>query len=96
MNDFNKKDINNESDLNIYLNKYIKYKTKYEELLKKVNSKLNFKKGQNVLYKDSSGIEYNAEIIEVHNDDLEPYYTIFIFDKKIEKQTIASKIKLIQ
>lgn len=95
MNDFNKKDINNESDLNIYLNKYIKYKTKYEELLKKVNNKLNFKKGQNVLYKDNSGIEYNAEIIEVHNDDLEPYYTIFIFDKKIEKQTIASKLKLI-
>ncbi len=96
MNDFHKKDISNESEFNIYLNKYIKYKTKYEELLKKVNNKQNLKKGQNVIYKDSSGIEYKAEIIEVHSDDLEPYYTIFIYDKKIEKQTIASKLKIIK
>lgn len=64
-----------------------------DELVSKISKTVNFKKGQIVIYKDNSGIDYNAEIIDIHYDDIEQYYTIFIFDKKIEKQTIGSKLK---
>ena len=94
MNDFTKQKDSDGSDFNFYLNKYIKYKTKYEELVSKISKPVNFKKGQIVIYKDNSGINYNSKIIVIHYVDIDPYYTMYIFSKKIEKQTVNKKLFL--
>jgi len=56
-----------------------------------INNKYNI--GEQVLYQYSAHNYLNAKIISVHNDDIEPYYTICFNTNNREKQTIASRLK---
>ena len=49
-----------------------------------------FKKNEIVYYK-LNGKKVKAKILEVHYDDIEPYYTISIGNS--ERQTVASKLR---
>ena len=55
-----------------------------------------FSIGENVIYKDNSGNNFFAKIIDIHFDDIEPYYTIKIKGKKQEKQTVINKLQKIK
>jgi len=66
-----------------YKKQYIKYKNKYNSLKNRP-----LKKEDKVKYKETNDI---VSIIQVHNDDSEPYYTIRMKDGT-EKQTIRSKL----
>ena len=66
-----------------YKEKYLKYKTKYNNLKNK-----DLKSGDIVKYKNTNE---NVTILQVHYDDIEPYYTIKMKDGT-EKQTIKNNL----
>tara|TARA_B100001989_G_C24172038_1_gene284743 strand:- start:46 stop:228 length:183 start_codon:yes stop_codon:yes gene_type:complete len=55
-----------------------------------------FSIGEKVIYKDNSGNNFYAKIIDIHFDDIEPYYSIKIKGKKEEKQTVINKLQKIK
>tara|TARA_E500000178_G_scaffold352438_1_gene415872 strand:- start:2477 stop:2734 length:258 start_codon:yes stop_codon:yes gene_type:complete len=76
-----------------YLKKYVKYKKKYIDLVEEIEKSKIFSKGEKVYYIDASGNKINAEIKEVHFDDIEPYYSISIDGNNDEKQTVRNKLQ---
>ena len=50
-----------------------------------------FQKGEKVWYNKDNKV-YEAEIKAIHYDDKVPYYTIYIPDTKVEKQTIVKRL----
>tara|TARA_B100000282_G_scaffold294365_1_gene271401 strand:+ start:1429 stop:1638 length:210 start_codon:yes stop_codon:yes gene_type:complete len=50
-----------------------------------------FQKGEKVWYTKDNKV-YEAEIKIIHYDDKVPYYTIYIPETKIEKQTIINRL----
>tara|TARA_B100001248_G_C27308968_1_gene420901 strand:- start:659 stop:916 length:258 start_codon:yes stop_codon:yes gene_type:complete len=80
-------------EMDKYLKKYVKYKKKYIDLVKEIEKSKNFSKGEKVYYIDASGNKINAEIKEVHFDDIEPYYSISIDGNNDEKQTVRNKLQ---
>lgn len=50
-----------------------------------------FQKGEKVWYTKDNKV-YEAEIKAIHYDDKVPYYTIYIPDTKVEKQTIVKRL----
>ena len=93
MNDFVNMDSDQKLDMELYLKKYIKYKKKYVELLKEIEKSTIFTKGEKVFHIDRLGNRIDAEIKEIHYDDIEPYYTISIDGSNNEKQTVKSKLQ---
>ena len=80
-------------EMDKYLKKYVKYKKKCIDLVKEIEKSKNFSKGEKVYYIDSLGNKINAEIKEVHYDDIEPYYSISIDGYNDEKQTVRNKLQ---
>ena len=66
-----------------YKEKYLKYKTKYNNLKNK-----DLKSGDIVKYKNTNE---NVTILQVHYDDIEPYYTIKM-KNGTEKQTVKNNL----
>lgn len=93
MSDFVNMDSDQKLDMELYLKKYIKYKKKYVELLKEIEKSTIFTKGEKVFHIDRIENMINAEIKEIHYDDIEPYYTISIDGSNYEKQTVRSKLQ---
>ena len=93
MSDFTNMDSNQKLDMELYLKKYIKYKKKYIDLLKDIEKSTTFTKGEKVFHIDRLGNRIDAEIKEIHYDDIEPYYTISIIGSHYEKQTVRSKLQ---
>ena len=93
MSDFVNMDSDQKLDMELYLKKYIKYKKKYVELLKEIKKSTSFTKGEKVFHIDRLGKRIDAEIKEIHYDDIEPYYTISIDGSNYEKQTVKSKLQ---
>ena len=50
-----------------------------------------FKKNEKVFYLKDKKL-YEAEIKDIHYDDKTPYYTIYIPETKVEKQTIKTRL----
>ena len=55
--------------------------------------KHDFNEGDKVYYISEDGEYLKAEIIKIHHDDEEPYYTINLNKEKREKQTVYKKLK---
>lgn len=54
-------------------------------------SDIVFKKNEKVWYCKDKKV-YEAEIKAIHRDDKIPYYTIYLLETKVEKQTIANRL----
>ena len=68
-----------------YKLKILKYKFKYQKCMN--NKFTNFKKNDYVIYKPTN---QKVKILDIHHNDVEPYYTISFFGT--ERQTVTKNL----
>ena len=52
-----------------------------------------FEENEQVVYTDSEGVEKKATVLKVHLEDVDPYYTIRLWDTGKERQTQSERLR---
>tara|TARA_B100001094_G_scaffold322268_1_gene371301 strand:+ start:672 stop:908 length:237 start_codon:yes stop_codon:yes gene_type:complete len=70
-----------------YKLKILKYKLKYQQIINNNNKQTNLKKNDYAIYLPKN---QKVKILDVHHNDIEPYYTISL--SGTERQTVIKNL----